>query len=164
MHFDGTVDAIIEFTQASVDGGVHNREAVRHYVIEGDQVRRIAPVALSPRDFVDEWMTQPWSESRGWSSSPSVSEWHRKLHGERGEFLDDTMHCRTPDLWQVGFEIFNGDKQWKGNTRVFFLIRWTPPYRFTLIGTGDRPWPKCTEPDREADAWRTLFSTQDWRW
>ena len=58
MHFSGPVDVIIEFTQASVDTGVHNREAVRHFLIEGDRVRRAAPVALSTRDFVDEWMTQ----------------------------------------------------------------------------------------------------------
>src|ERR1700761_1396119 len=45
------VDAIIEFAQRSVDAVVHNREAVRHFLIKGDRVRRVAPVALSPRDF-----------------------------------------------------------------------------------------------------------------
>ena len=48
------VDVLIEFTQASVDPAVHNREAVRHYLIEGDRVRRVDPVALGPRDFVDK--------------------------------------------------------------------------------------------------------------
>jgi len=90
------VDVIVEFSQRSIDGGVHNREGVRHYLIEGDKVRRGAPVALSPRDFVDEWLTRDWTESAGWSASPALERWHRK--NIRGEFVHPTMHCQTPDL------------------------------------------------------------------
>ena len=166
MHFSGPVDAIIEFTQGSVDGGVHNREAVRHFLIDGDRVRRVAPVALSPRDFVDEWMTHPWSESQGWSLPPDLSKWHLKLHADfvGGAFLGDTMHCQTPDLWQVGFEPQDAKRNFAPEPDVYFLIRWTPPYNFTLVGISDNPSPRCTHADREADAWRTLFSDPDWRW
>jgi len=166
MHFSGPVDALIEFTQRSVDAGVHNREAVQHFLIEGDQVRRVAPVALSPRDFVDEWMTQPWSESQGWSLSSGLFMWHQRLHADFvvGDFLGDTMHCRTPDLWQVGFEPQNAKRNFESEPNVYFLVRWTPPYSFALMGISANPWPRCTQADREADTWRTLFSTQDWRW
>jgi hypothetical protein len=166
MHFSGPVDAIIEFAQRSVDGGVHNREAVRHFLIEGDRVRRVAPVALSPRDFVDEWMTQPWSESQGWSLSPDLSRWHQKLHADfvGGDFLGETMHCQTPDLWQVGFMPHDAKRNFEPEPNVYFLIRWTPPYSFALAGISGSPWPRCTQADREADTWRTLFSTQGWRW
>lgn len=166
MHFSGPIDAIIEFTQRSVDAGVHNREAIRHYLIEGDQVRRVAPVALSPRDFVDEWMTQAWTETQGWSLSPNLSNWHQKLHADfvGGEFVGDTMHCQTPDLWQVGFEPHDAQRSFEQEPDVYFLVRWTPPYRFALAGVSNNPWPRCTQPDREADTWRTLFSTQGWRW
>src|SRR5262249_32453291 len=78
VHFSGPVDAIIEYTQRSVDVVVHNRQAIRHLLIDGNDVRRVAPVALSPRDFVDEWMTQPWSESREWSLSSDLGKWHQK--------------------------------------------------------------------------------------
>ncbi len=166
MHFDGPVDAIIEFTQRSVDSGVHNREAVRHFLIEGDRVRRVAPVALSPRDFVDEWMTQPWSESQAWSLSSDLSMWHQKLHADfvGGAFLGDTTHCQTPDLWQVGFEPHDAKRNFDPERNVYFLIRWTPPYSFALAGISNKPWPRCTQKDPEADTWRTLFSDQDWRW
>jgi hypothetical protein len=166
MHFSGPVDAIIEFTQRSVDASVHNREAIRHLIIEEDRVRRVAPVALSPRDFVDEWMTHPWSESQGWSLSPDLSMWHQKLHVDfvGGDFLGDTMHCQTPDLWQVGLEPHDAKRNFEPEPSVYFLIRWTPPYSFALASISDNPWPRCTHPDREADTWRTLFSTQDWRW
>lgn len=164
-HFSGPVDGVIEFTQRSVDASVHNREAIRHFLIERNRVRRVAPVALSPRDFVDEWMTQPWSESQRWSLSPDLSVWHQKLHADfvAGDFLGDTMHCQTPDLWQVGFQPSDAKRNFESRLNVYFLIRWTPPYRFALVGISDNPWPKCTQVDREADAWRTLFSTQDWR-
>ena len=166
MHFSGPVDAIIEYTQRSIDGGVHNREAVHHFLIEGDGVRRVAPVALSPRDFVDEWMTHQWSESQAWSSSPDLVMWHQKLHADfvGGTFLGDTMHCHTPDLWQVGFEPSDAKRNFEPDPKVYFLIRWTPPYNFALVEISDNPLPRCTQADQEADTWRTLFSTQDWRW
>ena len=166
MHFSGPVDAVIEFTQRSVDGDVHNREAIRHFLIDGDRVRRVDPVALSPRDFVDEWMTRPWGESGAWSSSPEMLRWHQKLHTDfiGGSFLGPTRRCQTPDLWQVGYEPSDAKRNFEPEPAVYFLIRWTPPYRFALAGVSDRPWPRCTQPDPEADAWRTLFSTQQWRW
>ncbi len=166
MHFSGPVDAVIEFTQRSVDAGVHNREAIRHLLIDGDRVHRVGPVALSPRDFVDEWMTQPWSESQAWSLSSDLSKWHQVLHGDfvGGDFVGATTHCQQPDLWQVGFEPHDAKKNFAPEPNVYFLIRWMPPYRFTLTDVSRNPWPRCTQADPEADMWRTLFSTQDWRW
>lgn len=164
-HFSGPVDALIEFSQQSVDGGVHNREAVRHLLIEGDRVRRVAPIALSPRDFVDEWMTRPWAESQEWSSSPDLSMWHSKLHADLvgGSFVGDTMHCQTPDLWQVGFKPQDAQRNFQPEPSIYLLVRWAPPYNFALADINNSPWPQCTQVDQEADKWHTLFSTQEWR-
>jgi hypothetical protein len=149
------IDVLVEFTQASIDPGVHNREAVRHFRIEGEKVHRIDPVALSPRDFVDEWLTRSWEESSAWSAFPRASIWHEKIKG--GEFIDTTKRCRTPDLWQVGLS----DEKFK--PAFFFLVRWGPPYHFTMVNIADKPWPACTIDDPQADQWRTLFNTQEWR-
>ena len=88
LNENAPIDVLVEFTTGSIDAGVHNREAVRHYLIDGDQVRRVDPVALSPRDFVDEWLTARWSESVNWSASPALEQWHRRLHSDSlgGEF------------------------------------------------------------------------------
>lgn len=160
------VDVLIEFSERSVDAGVHNREAVRHYLIAGDEIRRVDPVALSPRDFVDEWLTRNWNESGTWSASPAFQSWHQKLHGDwvGGEFAYPTMHCQTPDLWQVGFAPEQPQKNFEPEPAVYFLVRWRPPYHFTMTDIGDKPWPHCAQEDREADEWRTLFATQEWRW
>ena len=160
------VDVLIEFTERSIDGGVHNREAIRHFLIEGDRVRRVDPVALSPRDFVDEWLTHPWSEAVTWSASPILQQWHRKLHSDfvAGEFESPAMHCQTPDLWQVVVAPSNARKNFEPEPDVYFLVRWSPPYHFTMVEIGDKAWRHCTLKDPEADEWRTLFNTQEWRW
>ena len=118
------VDALIEFTQGSVDSGIHNREAVRHYLIAGDEVRRVDPVALGPRDFVEEWLTRPWSESAVWSATDLQTR-HQKLHGDfvSGEFLSPTLQCQTPDLWQVAFEPDSAKKDFVPESEIYFLIR-----------------------------------------
>jgi hypothetical protein len=162
---DALVDVLVEFTQRSIDAGVHSREAIRHYLIDGDQVHRVGPVALSPRDFVDEWLTSAWPESSTWSASPALEQRHGKLHADfvAGQFGYPTLHCQTPDLWQVSVELGDPKKNFEPQPAAYFLVRWRPPYRFTMMNVSDKPWPLCTEEDREADEWRTLFSTQDWR-
>ncbi len=61
------------------------------------------------------------------------------------------MHCpKSPDLWQVG--VSQDDEPNK-----YFIVRWRPPYRFTMVETRDNPRPECTEEDPEADERKTLF-------
>jgi hypothetical protein len=152
------VDVLIEFTESSIAANV--REAVRHFLIEGDQVRRVDPVALSPRDFVDEWLTRPWNEIATWSTSPTLRQRQRKLHVDfvAGHF-GLTMRCQTPDLWQVTARIASAPE-----AELHFLVRWRPPYHFTMVNVSDKPFARCDQEDPEADQWRTLFNDQEWRW
>jgi hypothetical protein len=155
------VDVLVEFTESSLGG---NREAIRHFLIQGDQVRRVDPVALSPRDFVDEWLTQEWTESSTWSAFPGLRQWHERLHADfvSGSF-GLTKHCTTLDLWQVTVEPDDPGKSFAKGPKAYFLVRWRPPYHFTMAEISAKPWAACTVEDREADDWRTLFSTQEWR-
>src|SRR5207248_11631837 len=107
-----------------------------------------------------------WSESAAWSAFPNLQSWHRKLHADfvAGEFDDPAMHCQTPDLWQVTVVPWNAQKNFESEPDVYFLIRWSPPYHFTMVDISDKAWDRCNEKDPKADAWRTLFNTQDWRW
>lgn len=159
------VDVLIEFTQRSIDGGVHNREGVRHFLIDGDRVRRVDPIALSPRDMVDEWLTHSWSESSAWSASSALQAWHRKLHADfvAAEFSGGTMQCQAIDLYQVGIEPLDARRNFEPKPEVFFLVRWRPPFHLTIMNISDKSWPRCNKEDPEADAWRTLFATQEWR-
>ena len=162
-------DVLVEYTIRSIDAGVHSREAVRHYRIDGDQVRRTDPLALSPRDFVDEWLTHDWRAAAFWSESAnraSARDWHKKLHKDfvAGEFIYPTTHCAdAPDVWQVGVDFSDPptapDAEPKG---TYFLVRWQPPYQFTMVDVSDRSSPACMEEDRKVDdEFHTLFPIQD---
>lgn len=160
-------DVLVEFPIRSIDTGVFTRPAIRHYKIDHDEVKRIDPLALRPRDFVDEWLTHDWRESAFWSESAnrgSMLDAYRKLHKDfvSGEFIYPTMHCTEPDLWQVGVDFSDSptpmDEPPKG---TYFLVRWQPPYHFRMVQVGNHASPECTEEDRAADdEGRTLFPGQ----
>lgn len=166
LRADAPINLLIEFAGRSIDSGRLVREVVRNYSIQGDHIQRIDPVALSPGDFADEWLIQPWTESAAWSSAAGLEKWHQKLHADwvGGDFdYPASMHCQTPDLWQVGFTPADEKKNFEPKPEVYFLVRWRPPYHFTMAEVADKPWPGCDQPDPEADEWRTLFSDQEWR-
>lgn len=155
----GPDDVLVEY---SVAGGEHSRPEIRHYTVEQDKVKRVDPIALRPRDFVEEWFLRPWTEVSRWTEPGSRARMEKR-HGVRHEFSEfthPTLHCGAkPDLWQIQIDFGDAEKQ----IPEYFLIRWRPPYRFIMVDVSDRPWPGCVEPDPAADEVRTLFPTQDWR-
>ncbi len=167
-------DALIEYQGNSIDGGVFIRPHVFHYLVrDGDKLERIAPVALNPKDFVDEWLTRPWAESAQWTDSSgntsSLGKWYRALHKDShsalGEFDGGAMRCRAdPTLWQVGFPPYGDNpKNAEYDPPVYFLVRWMAPYRFTLVGIQKQKYPNCDVEDPMPDNFGTLFPLQDWR-
>jgi hypothetical protein len=163
-------DVLVEFTIRSIDSGVHNREAIRHYAIDHGKVERVDPLALSPRDFVDEWLTHDWREAASWSendSRRSMADRHKELHKDfvAGGFFAPTTHCTgKPDLWEVGIDFSDPPTPWDQKPKgTYFLVRWQPPYIFRMVQVTDKPTSTCTEVDRAADEHRTLFPVQDWR-
>jgi hypothetical protein len=127
-----------------------------------DEVLRVDPLALRPRDFVEEWFILPWTEISRWTESGARTKM-QKRHASppaASQFTDPTMQCGpTPDQWQVPIDFGEAEKQ----AREYFPIRLRPPYRFTMVEVGDKPWPGSVEPDPAADEVRTLFPVQDWR-
>ena len=151
----GFNDVLVEYT---VPGRDHSREEIRHYRIgPEDKVTRVDPLALSPFDFVEEWRIRPWAASLAWTES-SVREKLVPVHKRLGSELllrpyMATTHCTDrPDLWQVS-----------ADASTYFLVRWKPPYRFTMVDVSDHRWKACDELDPHADEFRTLFPDQDWR-
>jgi hypothetical protein len=168
----GSKEALVEFRVGSLDGGVHSYETIRHYALDGLQPKRIAPIALGPRAFTEEWLKADWKEASGWSDASgraSLLSWHKKLHADflLGQFAADTTHCRAPtDLWQVGIDFAKDDSKINDKQRyvgpVYFTVRWRPPYRFELVAVRTKPSASCRVVDEDADADRTLFPVQDW--
>jgi hypothetical protein len=152
-------EVFVEFKRASIDGGLHNRQAVYHYTVNQDTVHRTDPIALSPRNFVEEWINSTRKDIAEWSSSNVLQKQHHMLKDIRGEF-SPTMHCKTPDLWQVTFNKCIDNKDFDKTSPLYFLVRWRPPYHFTMMDVGKKPWPLCNQKDEQADEWRTLFPTE----
>ena len=152
-------EAVVEFSGSSIDSAVLVRTHVLHYLIKGGTAERIAPVAFNPDDFVDEWLTRPWSESRQWvvaRNTGALEKSYASLHeGGRptlGEFNGPPLRCRNdPTLWQVAF----GDDD--SSPGPYFLVRWLAPYRFTLVDIRKEKSRDCDIADSMRDNVGTLF-------
>jgi hypothetical protein len=147
-------EILVEFTVGSLDGGVHSREAIEHYRFDEHGAKRIDPLALGPRDFVEEWLSTTWTDAAHWSESAGRALMRDRHEAWKmtGEFIFPTMHCpRTPDLWQVGIRAYESATKGQPPPSAYFLVRWRPPYRFSMVRVSDHPFPGCTEEDRETD-------------
>ena len=154
----GREDALVEYTTNSADVGVFSRQVVLHYSLASDKVTRIDPLALSPREFVDAWLAEDWSESRRWSERPHLAGLKAANNTRGRNNFMPTRSCSEPDLWQVGMESDDNKP-----APVYFLVRWRPPYKFRMVQSSRRPFPNCKTEDPKADEPRTLFPVQDWR-
>jgi hypothetical protein len=157
-------DLLVEFEGDSADSTVVIRPRLLHYRIgSGDRIERIGPVALSPRDFADEWMRSRWDEARAWTDDEarvSLAAVHAQLGDlPLGEF-DAAKRCRSdPTLWQVGFV---PDKDGKDLPALYFSIRWMAPYRFSLVEVAPHPFDGCDREEAMPDNVRTLFPLHGW--
>jgi hypothetical protein len=151
-------EVFFEYQVSGIEGGFRRPET-HHYVLTADKLERSDPVALTPRQFASFWLDHPWSEISRWtepSSRPNLQQWLEKNKGPYAEFNEHTHHCRRqPDLWQLSTH--TGENR---ELDVFFLIRWRPPDRFTMVAISDKPSTDCTERDPEADKPRSLFQPQ----
>ena len=54
---------------------------ILRYDVSGKQAQRVAPLALSPQDFLEQWTQLSWEGAKQWSSdSATLGEWHKKLN------------------------------------------------------------------------------------
>jgi hypothetical protein len=114
---------------------------------------QVDPIASLPRDFVVEWLSAPWEESRARSESPSLEPQHAELHRKDGvgDFPAQTVRCSAgSDLWQVGTHLYEGPKR-------YYRVRWRNPYRFTLVAISETPFPDCTLADRRGEMYPNLL-------
>jgi hypothetical protein len=139
-------DFDVRFHAASIDPGVHNRVWIRHFTIDGDTVRRVPPIALTPRDFVDEWIRTPWAQAARWSAPAkraALARSHRQLraawHKHYYEFAAIHACPGRPHRYEVGLTSDDDEPDW------FLTIRGDSD--FTLIGVARAANPACRGPD-----------------
>jgi hypothetical protein len=73
--------AVTEATERTLGRGAGIR--ILRYAVDNNKIRRIAPLAVYPEDFVDVWARLPWDDARQWateSAEGSLKKWHAKLN------------------------------------------------------------------------------------
>ncbi len=146
-------DLLLEINVGGTGYGESHR-ALRHFEIRNGRARQVDPIARTPRDFVEEWLAAPWSQSVTRAESPDLRQWHVKLHRDDGQgtYPDPAMRCTSSaELWQVGL-------RWHEGPKTYYLVRWKEPWHFTMVGISDRAYPDCTVTDPKGDDHPPLFN------
>jgi len=133
-------DLRIEVSDRSIDAGVHSRTHVLHYKVGPTAVTRIDPVALQPQDFVDEWLTGPWSEVVSRSavgSRATLKQWHDRLHSDlvAGEYEFVQECTERPHTWQIAVTL--------DNQSTYFLVRELGQHRYEMVDVSAKRQPGC---------------------
>ena len=81
LHVEDDWFALTRGKERKLDGdpGV----SIERYEISGDRIARLQPLALTPEDFLDEWVRISWDEAARWSSQSGdahLSKWHSRLN------------------------------------------------------------------------------------
>lgn len=148
-------DFLVEMNVRSMDAARRSRVAVRRFNFDGDYAKRVAPVALTPKDFVEEWLRAPWSVASAWTET-RARETLAKIHGgaaenlTRAAFAGPPQRCDTDDdVVQVGVRFAGGEK--------FFRVKMGAAGAFEMRAADSEPSKTCPRPDAGLDTPRSLF-------
>ncbi len=87
---------------------------IARYGIVGDQFTRVQPLAVTPEDFLDEWVRLGWEGVARWSTQAGQADlqtWHSKLNALESdsteiEFVQSCPAQRKADkVWLAGLWI-----------------------------------------------------------
>jgi len=130
--------ADIRFTNRGIDPEVHSRVFIRRYEIKGDTIKRVPPVAESPRDFVDEWISSPWTEAQHWSA-PGLETLHAKA--KKSDWFKSIQKCSgQPDTVQIALTDYETEE-----THLYFRV--TGETIFKMVSVRTTPDPNCNGPN-----------------
>jgi len=145
---------LVEMDIASIDPARRTRTAVRRFDFDAAGAHRIAPIALTPRDFVEEWLAAPWSAASAWTAPATrtaLENIHREINagGGRASFIGATQRCaKDADTAQVTVRFANGEKS--------FRMKHDPAGAYEMRAV-DSAAAICSTPDSSLDTPRSLF-------
>lgn len=153
-RFEGA-ELLLEMDVRSLDTSRLSRTAVRRFTFGNSRAARVAPLALTPRDFVEEWLRAPWETAAAWTS-PRARESLESVHGDaianaaRARFSAATRRCANePGAVEVAMRFANGEK--------YFRLRHDPAGDYQMLAADSAPAAGCAEEDSRLDAPRSVF-------
>ena len=102
----------LRINESSFDIESYERRVIYRYRLDGERgVRRIGPIAIHARGFVEEWLSAPWLESEGFSAQETASSLqivHDQFDGQPESDREFVTHrygpvraCNTTGIFQV---------------------------------------------------------------
>jgi hypothetical protein len=145
----GTFTLMFDASQ-DLDPGILVRPHVLKFAIEDDHAERVAPVALKPEDFADEWAHMKWDEAARWSDPSSLAElkrWHASLYrdgkGFNGTEILFVQPCgQAASEWQIGVELLSDDDAARLPPKLYFTVA-RDGGAFRMRGVADVRPPGC---------------------
>jgi hypothetical protein len=154
-RFEGDT-LLMEMDVASIDPQRRSRVVVQRLLFSKAGVSRAVPLALTPRDFVEEWVRAPWATASLWTQAgarAALEKIHADVSGAnlRASFSGPTERCaKDENVMQVGLRLPNGER--------FFRLKRDDAGIFEMRSADSAPAPDCTRPDSGLDAAQSLFS------
>jgi hypothetical protein len=136
-------DMSLDFVHLFVEPVIYN------YLVSGDTVRRVQPVAVNGKDFVDVWLKSDWTEASEWSAKDKVAnlkkdharfEGSQKAAGGSMFSFGAVRSCaKDPTRFQVELDEDSGDS-------IYYQIR-EGHDSFTMLSASTRSDPGCASAD-----------------
>lgn len=138
----------LRFHSSSLDAGVHNRVWVRRFAVDGNDVKRIPPLAENARDFVDEWIVMRWGSVAPWTAddpAAALQQWHERVRGSDNHVFADFRSAHAcdgrADAVEVEIERDSPDVNQDG-MRYFLRVEGTP-LDFKMVRVDTESDPRC---------------------
>jgi hypothetical protein len=161
-RFDVSVDRFdLRFTGHSIDPEVLSRITVRDFQVTGDSVRRINPVAESPRDFIDEWLVSSWRTAAMWTAPDTLAQLqnvHAKLSTDKSDrtyFTFGTIRACADSQRTAQVQVIAHDAR---DTSYYFRV--AGKSAFVLRGVSSAPAKTCSRPLPQSNEDASLGSNE----
>jgi hypothetical protein len=121
------------------------------YSVSNEVIRRVQPIAVNGRDFVDVWLQSKWAEAADWSAADNLDEL-KKAH-DNFEALRNRNTTDWPTFAFGAVRSCAGEQnrfqveldQDSGAPKYFAIAQGTNA--FTMLTTSSQPDPRCRSGD-----------------
>ena len=103
--------------------------SIARYQVSGDEIARMQPLALTPEDFLDEWVQLDWSEAvHSSSQSSDLPKWHSILNALAYDSteIEFVQPCReqgkADKVWLAGLWIDQELNPNSENERLYIVV------------------------------------------
>jgi hypothetical protein len=123
------------------------RKGIFRYDVAGGTVRRVQPIAVDGRGFVDAWLQAPWSEAKDWSLPEGLAGFEKaheafarsRKDGNVTYSYGPVRSCLMKGQYEVEIDADPGGPQ-------FYAIR-EAQNGYTMVNFGTTQDERCSGPD-----------------